>query len=640
MPKKLLTAGFFAFIFLLFLHPINSGDFFHHLNTGRYIVQHLALPYTDDLSFTAYGLPWVAHSWGAGLIFYLLYSAFGPPGITIFLALCGVLSSIFLYKILRSLKIELFPAMLLTLLGASLISLRWPTRPEVLGPTFLIGLIYLLTKYKTIRLFLPLFFWLWGIIYGSSTFLGIGVFLLFLLVNKYFNRRDLIVFVISIITSLLNGYGLKSFLYIFQIPSIAGYVGEWLPLHKTLNHDAPDLVLFYQTIVLCYLLFTLLYLTLLLAIFLKKRSLLKKHLFFFIISLSIFAPFYTNRFINLAPLLVLPFFALMLPHTKYLRKIVFGYILLVVIIAAYTRFSLYPLGVGVQESPFQPSVISYLKENNIDGNIYSSQEIGAFLSTNLPSSKIFLDTRDDLYIPTGIFKELQDAQTGRIPLALLLDKYKTNIVVGDIGGNQFYKPLFYNPDWKLVFLTDGYFISVRTELANQHNLTALDALDPSKMPPSKPGQLENAASELRALLTQNPGSEENRVRLIELLLAQNKFNEAKSELERTDLTGFYGARQPVIDMDSEILKTRVFLANTDCTKSLASLQKAESLRYHKFIFYPSKQIPSTVDEYWGDYYGSCKNDPNKAAEYYSKFIQTVGTPLDRFRVERKLQRLR
>ncbi|MFI5205434.1 MAG: hypothetical protein ACHQVK_00690, partial [Candidatus Paceibacterales bacterium] len=127
-------------------------------------VIHHSLPYVDDLTFTAFGKPWVAHSWGAGLIFYFVYSLFGPNGIDVLFALFGALASLFLFLTLVYLKVDRKATLVFVWLAASIISLRWPTRPEVLGPLFLSMLVYFLTVQKKKLIFLPIFFWLWGII--------------------------------------------------------------------------------------------------------------------------------------------------------------------------------------------------------------------------------------------------------------------------------------------------------------------------------------------------------------------------------------------------------------------------------------------------------------------------------------------
>jgi len=45
--------------------------------TGRYVLQHRAIPTTDVLSYTSPGAPWIYPPF-AGVLFYLLHRAAGP----------------------------------------------------------------------------------------------------------------------------------------------------------------------------------------------------------------------------------------------------------------------------------------------------------------------------------------------------------------------------------------------------------------------------------------------------------------------------------------------------------------------------------------------------------------------------------
>ena len=93
MKSILVGIVFSLLVFLLFLHPINASDYYHHLITGRFIAQTHSLPYTDTFSFTASGLPWVAYAWGMGLLYYILESLSGPNAVSIFTAIVGLATS-------------------------------------------------------------------------------------------------------------------------------------------------------------------------------------------------------------------------------------------------------------------------------------------------------------------------------------------------------------------------------------------------------------------------------------------------------------------------------------------------------------------------------------------------------------------
>jgi hypothetical protein len=87
-------------LFSMFSGAVGDGDTWFHLRTGAYIVQNHKLPDPDPFSWTTYmGHPAypgeeatrdlnIKHEWLAQVILYLVYSAFGFPGMVIFRAAC------------------------------------------------------------------------------------------------------------------------------------------------------------------------------------------------------------------------------------------------------------------------------------------------------------------------------------------------------------------------------------------------------------------------------------------------------------------------------------------------------------------------------------------------------------------------
>ena len=82
-----------ALIFLLLLNALSAGlhtvgdsDMGWHLATGRWVVEHRQVPRTDVLSFPSAGTPWMYPPF-AGVLFYLIYNAFGYAGLSWFCAL-------------------------------------------------------------------------------------------------------------------------------------------------------------------------------------------------------------------------------------------------------------------------------------------------------------------------------------------------------------------------------------------------------------------------------------------------------------------------------------------------------------------------------------------------------------------------
>lgn len=629
----------FFVIFLLFLHSINAGDFFHHLNSGKYVIEHFRLPYVDDLTFTAYGKPWVAYGWGSGVIYFIIYKVAGFPGISLLFAALGTLAAAFLFLTLRKLKTGFFPSLTLVFLAAAISSLRWPTRPEVMGAVFVSALIYFLTAGRKHFVFLPLFFWFWAVAYGASAFLGIIIFGFFLVVTKSWGRKSILIFGLSVVASTLNGYGLSSLLYIFQIPKIAPHVGEWLPLYKTLDSSIPDLVLFYQHIVLVYLLFVVLYVFSIVFLLIKKKEVIFANLFIFGLSTIIFAPFYTNRFINLAPFVAVPVLGIIYREAGgNVRKAILVGVLVIAFLGTWTRFTHFNFGLGLEPSPFQLEVTEFLRANKISGNIYASQEIGAFLSWQLSGSKVFVDTRDDLFTTTHVFEDIGTLNAGKLDIIALLNKYGANIVVGDIASGSLYQPLFYDDTWETVFLTDGYFVAVRKSLiGGDSGIKTYEALDPFREPTVKPGKLKEAEEELTALTYGSPDLDENKIRLIEIKLLQDKVDEAKAIFSTIKTS--YGLK--ISDLYSKMeylqLAGRLNMASGECDEAIVVFNKVDKLSKGQLIFFPGIRLPTRIDKYLGEYYLKCAHDKQKALEYFNEYFKANISPLEKRQIDLELE---
>lgn len=69
------------------LFPVFDGDLFWHLASGRWMVEHGAVPRVDPFRFSAEALPWVDHEWLFQLIVYALERAVGIDGLVVLRAL-------------------------------------------------------------------------------------------------------------------------------------------------------------------------------------------------------------------------------------------------------------------------------------------------------------------------------------------------------------------------------------------------------------------------------------------------------------------------------------------------------------------------------------------------------------------------
>jgi len=87
MTKRIAAAGFFVLAAFAAVAPIRSYDYFWHLTTGRWIVEHHSIPRFDPLALASAHVPWINGEWLYQIILYALHGIAGDAGISILSAI-------------------------------------------------------------------------------------------------------------------------------------------------------------------------------------------------------------------------------------------------------------------------------------------------------------------------------------------------------------------------------------------------------------------------------------------------------------------------------------------------------------------------------------------------------------------------
>jgi hypothetical protein len=87
MTKRIAAAGFFVLAAIAAVAPIRSYDYFWHLTTGRWIVDHHSIPRFDPLTVASAHVPWINGEWLYEIVLYALHGIGGDVGISIISAL-------------------------------------------------------------------------------------------------------------------------------------------------------------------------------------------------------------------------------------------------------------------------------------------------------------------------------------------------------------------------------------------------------------------------------------------------------------------------------------------------------------------------------------------------------------------------
>lgn len=229
---KYLAAFLIPAIFILLLGRGLDNDSWYVLAEGRYIAEN-GVFYEDVLSMHE-GLNTVVQNYGYAVIFYWIFSIFGAPGIYISVIILNFLVCFLLYKICmiisnKNVNLSLF-IMIATdfILALSFVV----TRAQMVSYVIFLCLIYLLELYiKTDKIkylwWIPLLSVLQINLHASlwlMFFLVMGAYIVDSIKNPKLKLQGyrtwplVVVFAISILTGLLNPYGVSMMTFI-----IAGY---------------------------------------------------------------------------------------------------------------------------------------------------------------------------------------------------------------------------------------------------------------------------------------------------------------------------------------------------------------------------------------------------------------------------------
>ncbi|MEW6214313.1 MAG: hypothetical protein AB1478_03785, partial [Nitrospirota bacterium] len=200
MTKKILIGLFFVTIFINFLGPIVDVDFPFHLKTGEYISQHKGIPEDDPFSFYGEGFSTdrerftLSQYWLAQILFYKLYTIFGPPGIILLRAVIFSSFVFLIWFVFR--KRGLYFSFLIAILVAINLLTYKLDRPQFFSFISLLILVLLIERFRenpdTARplYFIPPLMLIWANIHAGFVF-GLVIILIYSMAEalKFFAKR-------------------------------------------------------------------------------------------------------------------------------------------------------------------------------------------------------------------------------------------------------------------------------------------------------------------------------------------------------------------------------------------------------------------------------------------------------------------
>lgn len=510
LPRLALAIVFLA---LAVFQPLIDPDYFWHLATGEYLVQH-GLPRADIFSYTHADTAWVLHEW---LFEILLYGAHtllgGEPGIRLLLALMASGTLAVMYGTACRVTGKPHAALLLALSCFILVLIGVSPRPQLV--TLLLLAIYLrimigFKYFGETRLLpaLPLLMLPWVNSHGGYV-IGLAVLFFFLLcetvVHLFAEERDhaqkkrlrrLGLFTCAtLLASLANPWLIEHWAYPFEVMAMEAsrtYITEWRSpnFHGLANR-------LYLVMVMGFFVFTA-----------YRRD--KPDLTEVAMPLAfMFMGFVSIRHVPLAAIAGCVFMAVALSRepfdqiipARWRARLAAGYerrfrqgkkqigdaefvinwLLLGILVASVIAFHpvIKNLNEAKQRKLVPVAAVDFILEQEINGRMFNTYHYGGYLIYRLfPAQKVFIDGRADMY-GDDFVKEYIEISTGTPGWKTLFERHSIDYLL--VQRSQAIRQLLLEGgDFRLVF-DDG------TDSVLVRNDPRYAAIVPRILPPGKSG---------------------------------------------------------------------------------------------------------------------------------------------------------
>jgi hypothetical protein len=422
------TLVFLAILFIglyaMAARGTTDPDLWWHLATGRFIIQHQAIPHSDPFSYTRAGRPWIAHEWLTDVLLYELHRLAGWAGLIIIFA--AVISAAFFLMHLRC-GPNVYIAGVAALCAALATRPVWGVRPQILS--LLLTSLWLLildrseSRPKILWWSLPLTL-LWVNLHAGFA-LGLALLALFLAgerIEEQIGKTQIeepqnsrlqslaLILALNLLLVPLNPNGVKLYWYpiaTLRSAAMQTYIAEWA---------SPN---FHRAEYWPFLLIVLA----LFAVFSCSRAAIRPR-DLLLLCISLFAALRSIRFIPLFILIAVPLISTRITKWHIAKRGIAALrqnrpsihpprgrlplpariTLNAVILIGMIAFAVIHTGEIIQHQPqseaqlFPERAVDFLLTQPPTGPIFNSYDWGGYLVWKLyPNIRVFIDGRADLY---------------------------------------------------------------------------------------------------------------------------------------------------------------------------------------------------------------------------------------------------
>jgi hypothetical protein len=416
--RRLVLVALFLALALASIGPVRNYDFFWHLATGRWIVEHRALPLTDPFTTASDRTPWINGEWLFEVVLYGFERAAGVTGLTWIRAL-------FIAALFAAIFVFAERDLLLTALAWAGAMATLDLRPSSVAAFFVAIAIALARSNKWLLYTLLIVVWI--NVHPSAI---IAPAIAFLLTRKW---PITIASAAALLVNPFGVYGVIAPLKLTLFASGGEFVNaEWLP-------SSP-------------IVFPLLYVTVMVAaaVFAYKHEDIGKML------LAALFAYLAIRHVRNQPLWFAAF-PLLVPLPKIRPAIAYAASTILALFVVFTTDH----HLGFSDRRFSFRAVARLQATGFQGHVYNPDQFGGFLIWSFyPERRALTDGRNELY--HAFIPEYAAARGNQRAWLALLRKYRIDLAVDEyrapldvISGRQRSKlpaSLAYWPrsDWAII----------------------------------------------------------------------------------------------------------------------------------------------------------------------------------------------
>jgi hypothetical protein len=411
-----------------------EGDTWWHTAVGERILSTRTWPTTDLYSFTVHGSPWIAYEWLGEVVMAVAARLGGIQGLAVLLVLLAILIALltYAYAWLRSGSAQ--AAALATLLALLVAPSSFTMRPQLLGYSLLLITLICLEGFQQghskVLWILPGLFLIWVNTHGSFVlgFAALGACWLGGLVDIRSGSlaarrwtsdergRLLWASLLSSLAILITPYGTRLARYPLDVmlrqPSTILFAIEWHPLNFGAPFARVFLVLLLGAFVVQVFLPVIFRLdVLLLLLFAIVESCL--HVRFLIFFAIVFAPVLASLLARWLP-----------PYRREKDRAVVNAVLMAGLVGG--MLFLFPSRARLEdtEARFYPvGAVRFMRGYSVPLPMFNDDNWGSYLIWALPTHRVFIDGRFDIYEYGGVLTDCYNFITLRGNPEAFLEKY-------------------------------------------------------------------------------------------------------------------------------------------------------------------------------------------------------------------------